>query len=659
MPVANNAGPNRHEVLSYFLRILLPLGLFSLAAITLYFVVDTWYEKKLIQGEQAQQVELSLHSLRRDVSGVIRELRLVAASDNLKRFIASPGTAERRAVETELATFAGSMQRYDQVRWLDLQGREQLRIDHRDGVTHIVPRRELQDKSTRYYFTEAITLPPGAIYISPLDLNVEHGMLELPHRPMLRFAMPTADAQGKRNGLLIFNYQASLLLDNFSRSKQDEQALLSLLNAEGYWLFSSTHQDEWGFMFGLDERFQNRNPEVWAAIRQQGAGVLVNAEGMFTFATVDTDLLLDKNAPGLLPAKGKQVVRPGDIYWVIVSHYPRSALSDLYIEHIGLYGILFLLIVLLLGFISWKLARSQWEHKNLTERLALHAKVMESSTNGVVITDTDSHIVAINKGFTDLTGYTRDEVLGQTPAIIASGRHDEDYYRGMWQELVQKDYWEGEIWNRHKNGELFPEWLAISAIRNSEGVRTHYIGIFSLLSEHLSTAARLRELASSDPLTGLINRNLLYDRAGQALAHSHRTGSKTAFLFLDLDGFKPINDTLGHAAGDSVLKTTAKRLKVCVRESDTVARFGGDEFMVLLPELKSVDEAEAIAEKIRAAVAQPITINGKDCRIGVSIGISLYPDDGMSVEDLITYADQAMYRAKESGKGKSTRYQHG
>jgi len=282
---------------------------------------------------------------------------------------------------------------------------------------------------------------------------------------------------------------------------------------------------------------------------------------------------------------------------------------------------------------------------------------METATNGVMITDPSASIVAVNKGFTELTGYRREEVLGQSPSIIASGRHDDAYYTDMWQSLERDGYWEGEIWNRHKNGELFPEWLSISAIRNSDGALANYIGIFSLLSEHKSTAARLRELASSDPLTGLTNRNLLYDRAGQALVHSHRTGSKIAFLFLDLDAFKPINDALGHAAGDQVLKEVANRLKGCVRESDTVARVGGDEFMVLLTELKTKDEAASIAEKITRTLSRVIHVGAEQCYVGVSIGISIYPDDGNSVEALVQQADQAMYQAKESGKGHSEFFQ--
>ena len=595
------------QVLVHFLRILLPLGLFSIVAIFLYFAVGTWYETRLIQSAEAQQVEVSAHSLQRDISGVIRELRYLAASATLRRFIASGGEGEREAAEKEFEEFACAMKCYDQVRWLDLDGMERLRVDHRNDITRIVPQHELQDKSSRYYFTEAIGLPPGVIYVSPLDLNVEHGEVEIPYRPMLRFATPTVDGQGKTDGLVILNYQASMMLDNFARSKHNEESHLYLLNSDGYWLYASNEQPEWGFMFGSNERFQLLYPQVWAAIGEEANGTVLNKAGLFSYTTVDISML---NGVGPMAGQESDALSPlhSDEKWVVVSLYPWAAFRTLYREDAGLYGLLFLLIMVFVGFISWRLARTQWERNRLTQKLALHAKVMETSTNGVMITDSTPRIVAVNNGFTALTGYSSEEVIGQSPSIIASGRHDDAFYTEMWRSLKEEGHWEGEIWNRHKSGELYPEWLSISAVLNSDGVLSNYIGIFSLLSEQKSTAARLRELASSDPLTGLINRNLLYDRAGQALAHSHRTGNKTAFLFLDLDAFKPINDALGHAAGDQVLKEVAQRLKSCVRESDTVARFGGDEFMVLLTDIKADAEAASIAQKITEAISQVIDI---------------------------------------------------
>jgi diguanylate cyclase (GGDEF)-like protein/PAS domain S-box-containing protein len=647
----------KRRLLPRFFRVFLPLVLFFLTAIVIYFVVDTRHEEKLIRAEQAQQVALSRQSLQRDISGVIRELGYLAAGDNLKRFISSGDERARAASEEELARFASHIGRYDQLRWLDRDGRERLRVDHRDGITRIVPSPQLQDKSKRYYFIEAMKLPPGETYISPLDLNVEHGKIELPYRPMLRFATLTADEQGRRNGLLIINYQASLMLNSFMQSLHHDRGELSLLNGEGYWLASSAGDPEWGFMFRRDERFQHRHPQVWATIRQQGSGSIMTRSGLFTFSAIDVATAAGTGMRTTFPQTPG--AGPSNASWVVVSFYPRRSLASVDLQHLILYGMLSTLVLLMVVVISWKMARAVEERKRLVDRLALHAKVMETASNGVMITDNRPRVVVVNQAFTELTGYSREEIVGKDPSILASGRHAENFFSTMWQALEEKGHWEGEIWNRHKSGELYPEWLTISAVPSSGEEALYYIAIFSMLSEQKSTEARLRQLANSDPLTGLLNRNLLYDHAGQALAQSRRAGNRTAFLFLDLDGFKLINDAMGHAAGDMVLKGVAKRLKGCVRESDTVARFGGDEFVVLLGGLETQGEAAAVAEKIISAIKQPFHIAGEECQVGVSIGISLYPDDGDTVEALIKRADEAMYQVKESGRGQSRFYRHG
>ncbi|MCW8825634.1 MAG: diguanylate cyclase, partial [Gammaproteobacteria bacterium] len=280
----------------------------------------------------------------------------------------------------------------------------------------------------------------------------------------------------------------------------------------------------------------------------------------------------------------------------------------------------------------------------------LLSNVFEHAAEGVLITSGDATILNVNRAFSKLTGYSHKEVIGQTPNILFSGRHDSDFFEKMWQELKSVGYWEGEIWNRKKSGELYPEYLTISAQTDSNGELSHYIGIFTDISSEADNRENLYRLAHYDALTELPNRNLFNDRLSHDIARARRTQSNIAVLFLDLDGFKMVNDQFGHREGDNLLKQVTCRIKSCLRESDTVSRFGGDEFTVVLPDIGDDENIDAVAQKIISVLAQPYPIAGQEIDVTASIGITLYPEQAESTEMLIRQADLAMYAAKKSGK---------
>ena len=289
--------------------------------------------------------------------------------------------------------------------------------------------------------------------------------------------------------------------------------------------------------------------------------------------------------------------------------------------------------------------------------LRLAEKVIESSLEGILITDEDLHIVSVNPAFTRLTGYTFDEVRGRTPAVLKSGRHDANFYRAMWKSISACGHWQGEIWNRRKSGELYPELLTITAIHDSNGRLTNYAALFSDISQIKDSEEQIRSLAYYDPLTNLPNRRLLEDRLQVALAHAHRNHSRLAVMFVDLDRFKRINDTLGHEVGDRVLMEIANRLKHCLREDDTVARMGGDEFIIVLGDVAQEDAPAHVASRIIEALREPVVLDGRELVITTSIGISVYPEDGEDATVLIKNADTAMYRAKDEGRNSFQMYQ--
>ena len=290
------------------------------------------------------------------------------------------------------------------------------------------------------------------------------------------------------------------------------------------------------------------------------------------------------------------------------------------------------------------------------KNLHLAHKVIEASLDGVMIVGSHGLIEMVNPAFTMLTGYEPVEVIGKNPNILASGRHDEEFYRDMWHSLTTVGHWQGEIWNRRKNGQVFPEWLSISVIPDEEGGVHRYAAIFSDITERKKAEERIKNLAYFDMLSGLPNRRLFIDRLSMAMATAHRHGHQMAVMFLDLDLFKRINDSLGHNAGDQVLQTVARRLVTSVREGDTVARLGGDEFTILMPEIDSVDDAVRLARRLIEEVKEPFRVEGHELYVTTSLGLAFYPEDGATVESLLKNADTAMYRAKDLGRNSFQMY---
>jgi diguanylate cyclase (GGDEF)-like protein/PAS domain S-box-containing protein len=286
-----------------------------------------------------------------------------------------------------------------------------------------------------------------------------------------------------------------------------------------------------------------------------------------------------------------------------------------------------------------------------TAELRLAERVILNTIEGVIVTDAGGRIVSVNPAFSDITGYAAEEVIGRNPNLLSSHRHPPEFFCTMWEDLSRNGFWRGEVWNRRKSGELFLENLTISRIPGDDDFPTHFVGVFQDITELRSKDARIRHLAYHDPLTGLANRMLLQDRLKHALSLAQRNRRMVGLMFIDLDRFKSINDSLGHDVGDSLLQEVASRISRCVRISDTVARPGGDEFLVITDEIPRADACAVVAQKIIAALSQPMEICGHAIQIGCSVGIAVYPEDAATSVDLMKHADAAMYAAKGAGGG--------
>jgi len=294
--------------------------------------------------------------------------------------------------------------------------------------------------------------------------------------------------------------------------------------------------------------------------------------------------------------------------------------------------------------------RSFVARDNEQSNLKLAAAVFDSSLEGIFITDINGTILATNSACTRITGYTPVELIGQNPRLLKSDHHSEMFYNALWQAVNQNNQWEGEIWNKRKNGEIYPQWLSISAIKNEDGAVQNYIGIFIDISKQKEAEHHLAYLAYHDQLTQLPNRDLLHDRLNMAVLQARRNKQSIAVLFIDLDHFKYVNDTFGHSVGDKLLQEVALKLSTCLREQDTLARMGGDEFTVILQDFNSRQDVELAARRILDALETPFLVDHHALYVSASIGISFFPEDGSTASELMRRADTAMYSAKNDGR---------
>lgn len=395
------------------------------------------------------------------------------------------------------------------------------------------------------------------------------------------------------------------------------------------------------------QRFEQGQPEVSSVERMGGR----------TYMRVMRPLITEESCLKCHRAQGYKV---GDIRGGLSVSLPMAPFLETRDAAVGRhvlgFGLTWLGGLALIGAGALRLTREIRAHAVLEEQLRLCGTAIDTAGNAVMITDRAGRIQWVNLAFSQVSGYSREELIGQTPRILKSGKQDQDYYQAFWQTILAGRTWSGEITEKRKDGTHYTVQQTVTPIQDKKGQITHFIAISADITAQKEAQARIQYLAQYDALTGLANRNSFYDRLRQAIALTRRNKVPLAVLFLDLDRFKEVNDLLGHHVGDLLLQEVAERLRKCVRESDTVARLAGDEFTVILYDI-GPEDAEAIARKIISSLGHSFSLEGQEINLGVSIGIAQCPRDTEDEDDLVRFADMAMYEAKRAGRNTYRFYQ--
>lgn len=481
---------------------------------------------------ETSTVNLQESAIRYELENVVSEVCFLTRQNELVDYLRTGNPALKPRIESEYLNLAEAMEFFDQIRLLDASGMEIIRVNHLDEYAQVTAIERLQNKSARYYFRDTYALPEDKIFVSPMDLNVEHGKIEMPIKPMLRIGTPLFTQEGEKKGILLINYAASRLLDRVRNAGNEGYGTKMMLNSLGYWLLGPDSDRNWGFMFEdkAEETFDSDYPQEWTRMLQTGKGQFMNDNGLFTYSVLypleegqySSSGSSEANTPSAM------VVDPARYFWVLVTHVRPSVLqthsSKLTKRILFWTGLLFVLI----AFSAWQLAQ----------------------------------------------------------AIVRR--------RAYQQQLI---------------------------------TMAHY-----------------------DALTGLPNRKYFFDRLEKDLAAAKRHDRKLALLYIDLDGFKNVNDTLGHEAGDELLVKVAGALKGRTRADDTVARLGGDEFAVILSEVSGEEAAGMVGNQLVEALCCPIELEKKTVQIGASIGVAIYPDHAQEANELVRLSDESMYQSKAMGK---------
>ncbi|MFA7430080.1 MAG: diguanylate cyclase [Rhodospirillaceae bacterium] len=298
------------------------------------------------------------------------------------------------------------------------------------------------------------------------------------------------------------------------------------------------------------------------------------------------------------------------------------------------------------------------ERHRIRQRVLLAEAAFSATDTGIVVLDTEFRIIRVNPAFTRLTGFAIEDMLNQPPFMLGSGEHEPNYHELILSKLALESAWEGEVWNRRKGGDVFPVWLRLNAVRDEGNTLSGYVAVLSDITHRKQVEAELVRQATRDALTGLPNRSLLRSLMQEVVARATQDGTGCAFLFVDLDGFKAVNDTHGHDVGDELLKDAARRLRAALRASDEVGRLGGDEFVVLLNDISGLGDAVSVAGKIVGALSEPFHIGSITASVSASVGVAVFPDDGTEADALLKMADEAMYEAKKGGKNQWRAWRH-
>lgn len=641
-------------VLARFVLFFLPVVI--VVTLIIWPVLHSYEQGRIsiIKARESGYLDVSARMIRDEFRNSMNDLRTLSRDPLLQRYLDAGIEKYRKEIEHLLQLHAEGYRRYDQISLLDTKGYEVIRINYRQHRSTIVPQGELQDKSSRYYFSEAINLDQGEIYASPIDLNVEKEQIEIPYKPTVRLATPVFDSHGKRLGVMVLNYRGDILLQAFHNDmRKDPLHQAMLLNRDGYWISSPNQEQEWGFMLQRDDlRFSTDFPAAWQRIKTDDSGELETDKGLLLFTTVYPL----RAEPGELANGGASNEKLLDYHWKVVILIPRDSLYATSFIRQSPGVALLLIIYLLLALVAYLTALYTLHSKQRRAQEKSDAAEIEDLYNlapcGYHSLDRNGLIVRMNQTELSWLGYSAEELIGKKRYVDLLTTNSQEEFRDRFPQFLQQGYIHNvEFEIIRKDGSLLPIMISATAVRdNHNNIVMSRTTVFDM-TERKKLEQRLKQQATTDFLTDLNNRRNFYYLAEIELVRSQRNGKPVSMLLVDIDHFKQINDTYGHEAGDRALQIFSSIFRKELREIDILGRIGGEEFAALLPETDGKTAIDVAYRLCKAIATSPITISPEiEIDMTISIGITKHMKSDRNIHEMLKRADNALYTAKKSGR---------
>jgi PAS domain S-box-containing protein/diguanylate cyclase (GGDEF)-like protein len=642
----SNGWNKKIKLLKYFCMIFLPLMITFLLTLFTVNNLQTQKNKQILMERESTIGKINKLNVQTIFNSVTADLKVIKDSNEINNYINNPTINTLTQLNEMFTRFSKNKTIYDQLRLIDTNGMEIARVNYDNGNANIIKGEKLQNKKGIDYFLGALSLKPKEIYISQFDLNTENGKIEEPIKPTIRFGVPVFKSNGEKFGILIFNYLGENVLAQINENiEQKNDFTIELLNSDGYFLSSKDKKNNWNFMYEDKKHisFKSEDKDMWGVINVNESGTLEDKKSIYYYDTVYPLAYIRENKD-INFSQDK-----GYTYWKNIISYPNGEFTCIKsLEENGLLkmGYLFLIISLLCSAIITYII---FKRQEALKRINAAGNVFDNSKEAILITDSETRITYVNKGFLNITGYKEEEVLGVKTSAFKSGKHNKEFYENMWQDIKSHGSWQGEIWDRKKNGTLYPKLLNILSIKGDSDKELQYVGIFEDLTLLKEKEESINILKNYDGLTSLPNLSLMKQLMHEKISkNSNSVEYKYSLVSITVTNYDIVKNGLGLKKADSLIMTVLKRIKNHMEDNFIIGSSGKNEFMLLLEYNKNNNSIFEFVNNILKEFKNPFVIEAEEILVQLAIGVASYEKHSDTVELLIENANIAKVYAEEA-----------